>query len=341
MDQYGLCWGQPIVNMFSVADPMGPRTLQRRHWRRGPSDWAGSSGHDPGKRPERWLHPSRSEESPGPDRKEPAPGLVWYTISIHFSSTHRLMGLTPRLVSKGHPWKWWIIGPLAKTRGFLLKPWVWGSGTTKLKPQLQLVVLVVRWLVGRLANSMVVDSSTRPRIAPASQKPLSLFGNGWEMEWNGTSFWLRALILLSCMQVPDICCHDRRLCSKKRQHVVLELGSKRSILLENMDLRTPKLFHKCMCNELFSGTASAVQTFSETLRLTLSGRQSFFVRHFPDACTCRSVASNPTCRHLSGICSKARKDLTVQSVEKKTNLNLDICRNRLFAKKTQKIKRKT
>ena len=103
----------------------------------------------------------------------------------------------------------------------------------------------------------------------------------------------------------------------KRQHVVLELGSKRSILLENMDLRTPKLFHKCMCNELFSGTASAVQTFSETLRLTLSGRQSFFVRHFPDACTCRSVASNPTCRHLSGICSKARKDLTVQSVEKK------------------------
>ena len=127
----------------------------------------------------------------------------------------------------------------------------------------------------------------------------------------------------------------------KRQHVVLELGSKRSILLENMDLRTPKLFHKCMCNELFSGTASAVQTFSETLRLTLSGRQSFFVRHFPDACTCRSVASNPTCRHLSGICSKARKDLTVQSVEKKTNLNLEICRNRLFAKKTQKIKRKT
>lgn len=136
------------------------------------------------------------------------------------------MGLTPRLVSKGHPWKWWIIGPLAKTRGFLLKPWVWGSCTTKLKPQLQLVVLVVRWLVGRLANSMVVDSSTRPRIAPASQKPLSLFGNGWEMEWNGTSFWLRALILLSCMQVPDVCCHDRRLCSNKKATCCARIGVK-------------------------------------------------------------------------------------------------------------------
>ena len=91
--------------------------------------------------------------------------------------TGRIIGLTIKMVDQNGSER--AIGSNPVANLFVEPLRMGGSCTTKLKPKWQLVVLVVRWLVGRLANSMVMDSSKGR--APASQKPLSLFGNGWEM----------------------------------------------------------------------------------------------------------------------------------------------------------------